>query len=72
MNHVILTYDGHFDYLFTLDNIRDLELAIEYKNEKLETEEYPDCDFEYIIEYLENNNIEFEYIELFSVDTLEY
>lgn len=72
MEKVILYYDNNLDYLFEIENIEYLEKAIEYKNEKLENNDFCMSDFEYILEYLNKNNIKFDYIELWNIKKLEY
>lgn len=72
MEKIILTYNNNFDYLFEIENKKDLEKAIEYKNEKIIDEDFSMCDFDYIIEYLDKNKINYDYIELFNIKTLEY
>lgn len=72
MEKVILYYDNNLDYLFEIENIEYLEKAIEYKNEKLENNDFCMSDFEYILEYLNKNNIKFDYIELLNIKKLEY
>lgn len=72
MEKVILYYDNNLDYLFEIENIEYLEKAIEYKNEKLENNDFCMSDFEYILEYLNRNNIKFDYIELWDIKRIEY
>lgn len=72
MERVLLCYDDKPDYLFEIDDIEDLDRAIEYKNEKLEQEEFGMSDFEYILEYLDQNAIRYNYIDLFSIQRIEY
>jgi len=73
MEKVILGYDGHYDYLFEIENVEDLEKAIEYKNEQRDREDFDGySDFEIILEFLNNNNIKYDYTDLFNIKTLEY
>lgn len=72
MERVLLCYDDMADYLFEIGNIEDLDKAIEYKNKRLEQEEFGMSDFEYILEYLDQNAIRYNYIELFNVQRIEY
>lgn len=75
MEKVILSYDGRADYLFEIDNIADLEDALEFKNEirAEDDEEFIDySDFEIILHYLDEHEICYNYIELFNLEELEY
>lgn len=73
MEKVILYYDDNYDYLFEIENIEDLETAIEYKNEQRDSEEYEGySDFEIILDFLDKNNIDYDYTDLFDVKQLEY
>ena len=72
MEKVLLCFDGIPDYLFEVDNIEDIDKAIEYKNNQLENNNYSMSDFEYIIEYLNNNSINYDYISLFNIKRVEY
>jgi hypothetical protein len=75
MQKVILEFYGTQDYLFEIEDIKHLEDAIEYKNNAREDceEKYEDySDFEIIVDYLHEHNIEFNYMALFNVEHLEY
>jgi hypothetical protein len=72
MEKVLLCYDDKPDYVFLIEDIEHINKAIEYKNNKLEVNTIGMSDFEYIIEYLNNNNIEYDYISLFDAKELEY
>ena len=72
MEKVILYYDDNLDYLFEVEKIEHIKKAIEYKNNKIYNEDFSMSDFEYILEYLDNNNIKYNYIELFNIKHLEY
>lgn len=70
---VILCFHRNYDYLFEIENIEILKTAIEYKNEQRETKEYEGwSDIEIIIDFLNKNNIEYNYTDLFSLEKLEY
>lgn len=72
MEKVILYYNNSLDYLFEIDSIENMEKAIQYKNDKIYDEDFLMSDFEYILEYLDNNGIEYSYTELFNVKRIEY
>lgn len=73
MDRVLLVYDGRADYLFEIDDIAELENARDYKNEKRDSVEYDGySDFEIMLEYLDNNEIKYSYIELFDIEQIEY
>nr|DAK86236.1 MAG TPA: hypothetical protein [Caudoviricetes sp.] len=72
MKKVLLVFNGKADYLFEIENIEELNKAVEYKNNKIEEAEFGMSDFEYILEYLDNNAIEYNYIDLFDIEQIEY
>lgn len=72
MERVLLCYNDKADYLFEVENIEDLDNAIEYKNKKLEEYAFGMSDFEYILEYLNENAIRYNYIDLFSIQRIDY
>ena len=72
MERVLLCFDGKPDYLFEIDDIEDLDKAIEYKNRQLEINAFGMSDFEYILEYLDNNSIWYSYIDLMRCQMVEY
>lgn len=75
MEKILLTYEGFADYLFEIDNVADLDDAIEFKNDiraedDKEFEYY--SDFEIILHYLDEHEICYNYIELRDLKCLEY
>lgn len=72
MEKVILYYDDEIDYLFEVEKIEELEKAIQYKNEKILDEDFAMSDFEYILEYLDKNKIEYDFVELSRIKKFEY
>ena len=74
MEKVLLCYDGRPDYVILIEDVKHIKDAIEYKNNKVEAGDIGlfDSDFDYIVEYLNNNNIEYDYISLFDAEEFEY
>jgi len=73
MDRVLLVYDGHADYLFEIDDIAELENARDYKNEMRENADYDwYSDFEIMLEYLDNNEITYNYTDLMGIEQIEY
>lgn len=72
MEKVLLCYDDKPDYVFLIEDIEHINKAIEYKNNQLEVNAIGMSDFEYIIEYLNNNGIEFDYVSLMNATKIEY
>ena len=73
MEKVLLTFDGSIDYLIEIENVEMLKKAIEHKNKVREEEGFDYySDFEIIIDYLHDNNVKFDYIELFTLEHIEY
>ena len=73
MEKVILYFDNHYDYLFEIEDIKYLKMAIEYRQEQRDSEEYEGySDFEIMLDFLDKNKIKYNYIDLFNVEKLEY
>ena len=73
MEKVLLTFDGSIDYLFEIENVEMLKKAINHKDKVREEEKFDDYfDIEIIIDYLQEHNVAFDYIELFSLKQIEY
>ena len=73
MEKVLLTFDGSIDYLIEIENVEMLKKAIEHKNKVREEENFDYySDFEIIIDYLHEHNVAFDYMELFSLNQIEY
>lgn len=73
MDRVLLVFDGHADYLFEVEDIAELENAINYKNKKRKYKSYDYyCDFEIILEYLDKNEINYNYIDFADIEQIEY
>lgn len=70
---VLLTFDGSIDYLFEIEDVEMLKKAINHKDKVREEEKFDDySDIEIIIDYLQERNVAFDYIELFSLKQIEY
>ena len=72
MDKILLCSYGQIDYIFEIENKTELENAIKYKNEKILNNDFCMSDFEYILEYLENNNIQYDYTSILDIEQLEY
>jgi hypothetical protein len=72
MDKILLCSYGEIDFIFEIENKKELENAIKYKNEKILNNDFCMSDFEYILEYLENNNIQYNYTAISDIEQLEY
>ncbi len=69
---VTLCYEGEIDYLFDVESEQDLEDAIQYAFDKYDAPNCSKSTFELILEYLDNNKINYDYIDLIGKYDLEY
>lgn len=69
--NVALCFEGNIDYIFFVDKKTDIETAITYAFKQVELGN-DTTSIELIFEYLNDNNINYSYIDISSIEKLTY